>query len=107
MWDPAVHSLPYMFPVPDRWMPGHQLFQFLVSRGLAQVRQHGQYQQQVFVGFNAVSLCRFHQGIHNGTGLCSLDTITEQPVLPAYHKGSDGILCQMNIPAFESTQSGR
>lgn len=84
-----------MFPVPDRWVPGHQFFQFLVDRGLAQAGQHAQYQQQVFIGFNAVSLCRFHQGIHNGTGLRSLDTVAEQPVLSSYYEGPDGILCQI------------
>ena len=34
MWDPAVHSFPYMFTVSDCRVPGHQFFQLLVCRGL-------------------------------------------------------------------------
>ena len=86
---------PYMFPVADFRVPGHEFFQFLVGRGFAQVRQHGQHQQEVFVGFNTVGLGRLHQRIDNGTGFCALDAVAEQPVLSAYHKGTNRILRQI------------
>ena len=70
-----------MFPVADLWVPGHQFIQFLVGRGFAEVRQHAQYQQEVFVGLNAVGLRCFHQRVNDGAGLCSLDAVAEQPVL--------------------------
>ena len=76
-------------------MPGHEFFQFFVGRGFAQVWQHAQYQQQVFVGFNTVGLCGFHQRVNNRAGLCTLDAVAEQPVLSAHHKGTDRILCQV------------
>ena len=37
LWDPAVHSFAYMHLVPDCRVPGHQFFQFFVSRRLAEV----------------------------------------------------------------------
>ena len=81
-----------MFPVADLWVPGHEFFQFFVGRGFAQVWQHAQYQQQVFVGFNTVGLRRFHQRVNNRAGLCTLDTVAEQPVLSIrqHSKGSPG-----------------
>ena len=41
----AVCSFPYMFPVPDCRVPGHQLFQLLMGRRFAQIGQHTQHQQ--------------------------------------------------------------
>ena len=84
-----------MFPVADLWVPGHEFLQFLVGRGFAEVRQHGQYQQEVFIWLNTVGLRRFNQRINNRTGLCSLDGIAEQPVLSAYHEGTDRIFRQI------------
>ena len=75
-----------MLPVPDCRVPGHQFFQFLMGRGFAQVRQHGQHQHQVLVRLNAVGLGCLNQRVHNGTGFRSFDTVAEQPVLSAYHK---------------------
>ena len=43
--DSAVCSFPYMFPVPDCRVPGHQLFQLLMGRRFAQIGQHTQHQQ--------------------------------------------------------------
>ena len=94
-WDPAARSFPYMFPIPDCRVPGHQFLKFLVCWRLAQVRQHTQYQHQVLIRFNAISLSCFRQRVHNGTGLCSLYTVVEQSVLSAYYKGPDCILCQI------------
>lgn len=84
-----------MFPVANLWVPGHQLFQFLVGRGFAEVWQHGQYQQKVFVGFNTVGLRGFHQRVNDGAGFCALNAVAEPPVLSAYHEGTDGVLCQV------------
>ena len=43
--DSAVCSFPYMFPVPDCRVPGHQLLQLLMGWGFAQIGQHTQHQQ--------------------------------------------------------------
>ena len=61
--------------------PGHQGFQSFVGRRLAEVGQHRQCIEQVVVRVNSVGFRRFHQRIHNRTGLCSFDRVAEQPVL--------------------------
>ena len=60
--------------------PGHQGFQAFVGRRLAEVGQHRQCIEQVMVRINSVGLRRFHQRIHNPTGLCALDRIAELSV---------------------------
>ena len=97
-----------MFPVLYCRMPGHEFFQFLVGRGFAQVWQHGQYQQEVFIWLNAVGLRRFHQRVDDGTGFRTLDTVTEQPVLSAYRERPYRILRQIigdgNIPVVQKCE---
>lgn len=65
------HSLTNMFPVCHCRGPG----------------------QQVFISFNAIG--RFLQRIHNHTGLRTLDTTAEQPVLSAHYKRPNRILMQV------------
>mgnify|MGYP003411951501 FL=1 len=45
--DSAVRLFPYIFPVSDCRVPGHQFRQFLMGREFAQVRQDAHYQKQV------------------------------------------------------------
>ena len=64
---------------------GHRFHKFLVSRGLVQVRQPGQYQHQVFIRLNTIGFSRLYQRVQNGTGFCSPDAV-EQPGLSACYK---------------------
>ena len=75
--------------------PMHQGFQMFVGWRLIEVGQHRQHIEQLVVRVDSVGLCRFHQRVHNRTGLCALDGVAEQPVLAAHHEGADRILFQV------------
>ena len=75
--------------------PGHCCFQHFMGCGLSVIRQNRQRIEQVDIGNKPVGLGCFNHGIDYGTGLRSLYGIAEQPVLAAYRKRTDGILCQI------------
>ena len=43
----------------------------------------------------SICLCHFYHGIYNGTGLCTVRSITEQPVFTAYREWADRILAEI------------
>ena len=43
----------------------------------------------------SICFCHFYDSVHSGTGLCTVRSITEQPVFTAYRKWTDRILTEI------------
>jgi len=46
---------------------------------------------QIAIGFQAIGLGGFDQGVKGGSRMGTVGVTREQPVLPTYHEGADGV----------------
>ncbi len=74
--------------------PRQQRFVVLEARCFG---QRGEQRAQVLVGFDAVGLGGFDQGVQIGTGGRAADGVGEQPVAPADDEGPDRVFASIVV----------
>src|SRR5690606_30153281 len=75
-------------------VPRQHRFEVLEASG---ARQLGVQRSQISVWLDAVRLCSFDQRVEIGARTCAGRCVTEQPVLAADDKGSNGVLATIVV----------